>query len=120
MISMKDNDNVSGSVPEYKEGMTRGDLAKMLHQYIKNDKGIRDIDDISGAAVLKDLYDCRVCVDHIAQVYLRGLMDAFFIPGKPEGFYIFDRERKVMREEFDETICRIRELMRQKLTFKNR
>ena len=91
---------------EYKEGMTRGDLAKMIHQYIKNDKGIRDIDDISGAAVLKDLYDCRVCVDHIAQVYLRGLMDAFFIPGKPEGFYIFDRERKVSREEYDEVFSR--------------
>ena len=32
--------------------------------------------DISGAAALKDLYDCRVCANHVAQVYTRGIMDA--------------------------------------------
>ncbi len=93
-------------MPEFCDGMTRGDLAKMIHLYIKNVKGINDLNDISKAAVLKDLYDCRVCVDHIAQVYLRGIMDAFFILGKPEGLCIFDRERKVTHEEFDKTLLR--------------
>ncbi len=96
---------------EYKEGMTRGDLAKAIHLYIKNDKGIRDLNDISKAAVLKDLYDCRVCVDHIAQVYLRGLMDAFFIPQGERGFYIFDSRRIVSKDEYDEVIERVEGLM---------
>ena len=97
-------------MPEYKEGMTRGDLAKAIHQYIKNVKGVNDLNDISKAAVLKDLYDCRVCVDHIAQVYLRGLMDAFFIPQKDGGFYIFDARRIVSRSEYDEAFSRAEDL----------
>ncbi len=97
-------------MPEYEKGMTRSDLARMIHTYIKNDKGIGDLNDISQAGVLKDLYDCRVCVDHIAQVYLRGLMDAFFIPSEPEGFYIFDPRRTVDEEEFNSVISRVENL----------
>ena len=100
-------------MPEYKEGMTRGDLAKEIHLYIKNDKGIKDLNDISKASVLKDLYDCRVCVDHIAQVYLRGLMDAFFISLKDGGFYIFDSRRTVGYEEYEEAFIRADGLMPQ-------
>ena len=98
-------------IPEYKEGMTRAKLAKIIHKYIKDDKGIGDLNDISGAAVLKDLYDCRVCVDHIAQVYLRGLVDAFFIPQGEGGFYIFDSRRLVSREEYEEAFLRAEGLM---------
>ena len=98
-------------MPEFCDGMTRGDLAKMIHLYIKNVKGINDLNDISKAAVLKDLYDCRICVDHIAQVYLRGLVDAFFIPQGEGGFYIFDSRRLVSREEYEEAFLRAEGLM---------
>ena len=47
--------------------------------------------DISGAKDLKDLYDCRVCANHIAQVYLRGIMDAGNLALQGE-VYFFDPE----------------------------
>lgn len=63
--------------------LTRLDAAIMLHKYMLEVAGIPDLEDISGAAVLKDLYDCRKCVNHIAQVYLRGIMKpvSFTLPG---------------------------------------
>ena len=54
--------------------LTRIDAAIMLHTYMLKVAGIADLEDISAASVLKDLYDCRKCVNHIAQVYLRGLI----------------------------------------------
>lgn len=54
--------------------LSRLDAAVMLHKYLLEVAGIPDLEDISAAAVLKDLYDCRKCVNHIAQVYLRGIM----------------------------------------------
>ena len=64
--------------------LTRIDAAIMLHKYMLEVAGIPDLEDISGAAVLKDLYDCRKCVNHIAQVYLRGLMKPVRYP-LPDG-----------------------------------
>ena len=63
--------------------LKRIDAAIMIHKYMLEVAGIQDLEDISGAAVLKDLYDCRKCVNHIAQVYLRGIMKpvSFTLPG---------------------------------------
>ena len=44
--------------------------------YLLKVKGISDLQDISKADELRDLYDCRVCANHIAQVYLRDIMSA--------------------------------------------
>ena len=55
--------------------ITRKNVARICHMYLLKVMGISDLD-ISGASKLKDLYDCRVCANHIAQVYLRGIMDA--------------------------------------------
>jgi len=59
-----------------KNYITRRNAARIIHQFMKNELGVPDIADISPAEVLKDLYTCRVCANHIAQVYLRGIMDA--------------------------------------------
>ena len=64
--------------------LCRLDAAIMLHTYMREVVGIPDLEDISGAAVLKDLYDCRKCVNHIAQVYLRGLIRPVSYP-LPDG-----------------------------------
>lgn len=55
--------------------LTRKNAARICHMYLLKVMKVRDLD-ISGAAKLRDLYDCRACADHIAQVYLRGIMDA--------------------------------------------
>lgn len=54
----------------------RKNVARILHQYLLKVKNIPDIGDISEAYKLKDLFDCRICANHVAQVYLRGLMSA--------------------------------------------
>ena len=56
--------------------VSRKNVARILHQYLLKVRSISDIGDISEAYKLKDLFDCRICANHVAQVYLRGLMDA--------------------------------------------
>ena len=56
--------------------ISRKNVARILHQYLLKVRDIPDIGDISEAYKLKDLFDCRICANHVAQVYLRGLMDA--------------------------------------------
>lgn len=55
--------------------ITRKNAARICHMYLFKVMNVRDLD-IKGAEDLKDLYDCRACANHIAQVYLRGIMDA--------------------------------------------
>lgn len=56
--------------------ISRKNVARILHQYLLKVRDIPDIGDISEAYKLKDLFDCRICANHVAQVYLRGLMSA--------------------------------------------
>ena len=77
-----------------------------LENYLLEVAGIPDLEDISAAAVLKDLYDCRKCVAHIAQVYLRGLMTAVRYP-LPDGneLLVFDGSAPYMREQLKQLLC---------------
>lgn len=56
--------------------ISRKNVARILHIYLLKVRMVPDIPDISRASALKDLYDCRICANHVAQVYLRGIMDA--------------------------------------------
>lgn len=55
--------------------ITRKNVARICHMYLRKVMNVADLD-INGANKLKDLYDCRTCANHIAQVYMRGIMDA--------------------------------------------
>ena len=90
--------------------VTRGDAARILHLFVKNVLGIKDIEDITPAEVLRDLYDCRVCVNHIAQVYLRGLMQGVKIPEVGKDFEIFDSKGLLSRQEATEIADKVRQL----------
>ena len=46
--------------------LTRKNAARICHMYLLKVMKVRDLD-ISGAAKLRDLYDCRACADHIAR-----------------------------------------------------
>lgn len=48
--------------------------ARIIHQFMKIELKIPDEENISKAEELKDLYTCRVCANHIAQVYVKGIM----------------------------------------------
>ena len=60
----------------HEDEINRKNIARIIHMYLLKVKGISDLQDISKAGELRDLYDCRVCANHIAQVYLRDIMSA--------------------------------------------
>lgn len=68
--------------------ITRKNAARIIHMYLLKVCGISDLP-MTGASVLRDLYDCRVCANHVAQVYLRGIMEARDLK-KNGGFLWFD------------------------------
>ncbi|MBO4900276.1 MAG: S-layer homology domain-containing protein [Lachnospiraceae bacterium] len=71
--------------------LTRKTCARILHEFMKNVLGYPDID-WDRAKELKDIYDCKVCANSIAQVYERGIM-AEYAPG------VFGLEKIVSEEE---------------------
>lgn len=60
----------------HEDEINRKNIARIIHMYLLKEKGICDLQDISKASELRDLYDCRVCANHVAQVYLRDIMSA--------------------------------------------
>ena len=56
--------------------LNRQTAARITHEFMRIELKIPDLADISPATKLKDLYTCRVCANHIAQLYCRGIMDA--------------------------------------------
>ena len=56
--------------------LNRQTAARIIHQFMVVELHVPDIADISAAEKLRDLYTCRVCANHIAQVYVRGIMGA--------------------------------------------
>lgn len=56
--------------------LNRQTAARITHEFLRIELNITDLADISPATKLKDLYTCRVCANHIAQLYCRGIMDA--------------------------------------------
>ena len=88
----------------WEKELERGAAARILHMFMKIKLGIRDEEDISEAYMLRDLFDCRVCANHIAQIYVRGFMDAVHIGT----LCIFDVHGKVFMEEADEIIDRLK------------
>ena len=101
------------------DGYVAGDLldrrgaARITHLFIRDVFGIKDLDNIDPAEILRDLYDCRVCVNHIAQIYLRGIMDAVEMKGASgDTFYIFDGKGNVSSRDARRIVANVRKLFR--------
>lgn len=95
-------------------GITRAEAAKAVHLYIRDSLGLPDLANISDAEVLKDLYDCRVCVNHIAQAFLRGIMPGKDMPGAMGRFFLaFDGQAPLGEEEAERIMERLKELQKQ-------
>lgn len=52
----------------------RRTAAKIVHEFLRRECGEADEADWGAAVRLKDLYDCRTCVNHVAQVFAKGIM----------------------------------------------
>jgi len=59
-----------------KEPLRRNEAARILHEFLRRELGEADEENWDAAKSLKDLYDCRTCVAHVAQVYCKGIMEA--------------------------------------------
>lgn len=70
----------------------RQQLSRIIHEFLKKEMQEKDDIDIKPASNLKDLYDCHTCVAHVAQVYVKGIMETY-TPG------IFGMQKTLMREE---------------------
>ncbi len=83
--------------------LERRNLARILHEYLRRVRGVRDLPDITPDYELKDLFDCRICADHIAQVVLRGLME----PVRIGDLCIFDGHRLCDKKEAEAAVTRL-------------
>lgn len=77
----------------------RRTAAGMIHHALLR-AGEEDEDSIEAALQLKDLYTCRTCVNHIAQVYVKGIMTEW-----RDG--IFGVEEQITDREAEEILRRI-------------
>lgn len=57
-------------------GLTRQNAAKTVHEWLRKVRQESDEPDIEAALRLLDIYDCHACVEHVAQVYMKGIMTA--------------------------------------------
>ncbi|MEJ6952243.1 rhodanese-like domain-containing protein [Natronospora cellulosivora (SeqCode)] len=78
----------------------RRSAARIVHEVLLTEFGERDEDEWSAAKNLKDLYSCRTCVMHIAQVYVKGIML------KNEN-KVFDLKGKLTRAEASAVVVRM-------------
>ena len=74
---LEDQDERNPAAP-----LNRQTAARIVHLFLLIECGLQDLSNITPATNLKDLYTCRACANHIAQVYCRGIMganeDSFF------------------------------------------
>ena len=72
---LEDSDETNPHKP-----LDRRTAARIIHQFMKIEMHIPDETDISQAEKLKDLYTCRVCANHIAQVVVKKIMQPVLAP----------------------------------------
>lgn len=82
--------------------MDRRHVAQTVHEYLLNTLHEADDENWDAAKELQDLYDCRVCVTHIAQMYVKGIIPALLPEDK-----IWGTREPVDSDELKEIIERI-------------
>ena len=87
--------------------LNRQTAARVMHQFMKIELGVPDLQDISAANVLADLYICHSCVNHIAQIFLRGIMEAQTVEKDGVEYKIFNHLEEISEEEAISFIRRV-------------
>ncbi|MBP5282290.1 MAG: rhodanese-like domain-containing protein [Lachnospiraceae bacterium] len=81
----------------------RNDAARIVHEFLRRELGEADEENWDAAKGLKDLYDCRACVAHVAQVFAKGIMEAQSgdagMPGTAAPAEIFGMRRTITQDE---------------------
>ena len=79
--------------------LDRRSAARILHRYMKIELGVPDLQDVSAANVLADLYSCRACVNDVAQIFVRGIMQSRLFERDGKLYEIFDMMGLVSKKE---------------------
>ena len=88
-------------VLEWKTGIERRTAARIIHEILRKELDEADEENWRGAEHLKDLYDCHTCVNHVAQVYAKGIMEPV------DGNEIFGMRQELTCEEAGIIVSRI-------------
>ena len=91
--------------------LNRQTAARILHEFLRIECGLDDLQNISSATKLKDLYTCRVCTNHIAQVCARGLMHPQEIQTSEKEELIFNHLQLVQKNEVQEILKKVKEII---------
>ena len=91
--------------------LNRQTAARILHEFLRIECGLDDLQDISSATQLKDLYTCRVCTNHIAQVCARGLMHPQEIQTSEKEEQIFNHLEVMKKSEALEILQKVKEII---------
>ena len=97
------SDYVSGmfSAGALNDSLNRKDAARLIHLFLYMILGENDLD-WGEYAELKDIYECRICANAIAQVCVKGIM----VPAEEN---IFGGLTEVSDEEAEELIGKVSE-----------
>lgn len=84
--------------------LLRKNAARIIHEFMRLELREPDLDDVSCAFKLRDLYDCRVCTKHVMQVYAKEIMGGYYAS---DTLYLFGMNEPVSMTEMAEIISRI-------------
>lgn len=90
--------------------LNKRNAAKIVHLFMRTEMKISDCADISEAEFLKDLYTCRVCANHIAQVFVRKIMDSEEVEYDGQIVQIFNHLKLVSCNEAEIIVSKIQEI----------
>ena len=91
--------------------LNRQTAARILHDFLRIECGLNDLQNISQATKIKDLYTCRVCTNHIAQVCARGLMHPQEIQTSEKEEQIFNHLELVQKNEVQEILKKVKKII---------
>ena len=94
------------------KSLNRQTAARILHQFMKIELDVPDLKDISAANVLADLYTCHTCVNHIAQIYLWGIMVSQTVERDGVEYKVFNHLEEVSEEEAKNIIKKVSGVLR--------
>ncbi len=83
--------------------------ARIVHMFTKLELHLPDAEDISGAEVLQDLYTCRVCANHVAQVFVKGFMNSEEFLQDDKVVELFNMNRLLLEKEAIHIIKKIQD-----------
>lgn len=87
-----------GLIPD--NPLEKRDAARIIHFFLRQTKIESDEPEWDKAKKLKDLYDCHTCVDHVAQIYVKGIISVAYED-------VFGMRNNITDKEAEEIINRV-------------